>query len=101
LPVVTGAVDPPESEHGAVVGVVGPEAVVGDELVVGVVVTGTSVVAVVDGVGRVDVDADLPLPPPHEARIRANAVTRKPYRRTQHHDTTSRFRQRTGTIPAT
>jgi hypothetical protein len=66
-------------------------------------VTGASVVAVVEGVGRVDVVADLPLPPPHEARTRAraNAVTRKPYRRTQHHDTTSRFRPRTGTIPAT
>jgi hypothetical protein len=98
--VVTGAVGPPASEHAAVVGVVGPAAVVGDELVVGVVVTGASVVAVVDGAG-VDVVAALPLPPPHEARIRANAVIRKPYRRTQHHGTTGRFRRRTGTIPAT
>jgi hypothetical protein len=99
--VVIGAVDPPASEHATVVAVGGPDVVDGDELVVRVVVDGASVVAVVDGVGRLDVVADLPVPPPHEARIRANAVTRKPYRRTPHHDTTCRFRQRTGTISAT
>ena len=72
---MTAAVEP-VSGHGTVAVVGGPDTVVGATVVVDVMDAGARVVAVVVGVVGVVVVADLPLPPPHEARTRANALTR-------------------------
>jgi hypothetical protein len=74
---LTGAVDPPASGHGAAVVVDADSGTVVDDEGVGVVVTRASVVTLVDGTWGVEVVADLPPPPPHEASISANTVMRR------------------------
>jgi len=83
FPVVTAAVEPPDdAQAGAVVTTFGSVvSVVTVEAVGAVVVSGRSVVTLVDAVGSVE-DEDLPLPPPHEARTKTSAVTRNTERRT-------------------